>query len=122
MKASVLRSRGLLGAALLAAALGGGLATADEDAPQLRLPPAVTYARSDSSPGPVVFSHETHLLFTETRCLPCHPQHFSILRPAGRMTHEEMDAGKKCGACHDGKTASGVQEDCDSCHTGEDGP
>lgn len=123
MEVPVLRSCRLLLVALLAFAVGGGWAAAGEDGPRLRLPPDVRYARAESSPGPVVFSHESHLLFTDTRCLPCHPQLFSILRPAGPITHEEMDAGGKCGACHDGKKASSVQQDCDSCHTGgEDDP
>jgi c(7)-type cytochrome triheme protein len=84
--------------------------------PPLRLPPDVTYDGADGSPGPVVFSHDSHVLFAEHNCTVCHPGAFSILHPAGRITHEEMDAGKKCGICHDGKGASGVQDACDSCH------
>jgi c(7)-type cytochrome triheme protein len=29
---------------------------------------------------------------------------------------EAMESGKSCGACHDGDTAFGVAEDCESCH------
>jgi c(7)-type cytochrome triheme protein len=37
--------------------------------------------------------------------------------PAGtaRVTHEEMEAGRQCGACHDGRDATGLDE-CESCH------
>jgi c(7)-type cytochrome triheme protein len=29
---------------------------------------------------------------------------------------DEMEKGKSCGACHDGKTAFTVKENCDTCH------
>lgn len=89
---------------------------AGEGASELRLPADVTYRAADGSPGPVVFSHATHVAFAGNRCLGCHPQPFSMLRPVGRITHEDMDAGRTCGICHDGKAAHGTQEGCDSCH------
>jgi hypothetical protein len=32
------------------------------------------------------------------------------------MVHDDMNAGRSCGVCHDGKTATGVQDDCEHCH------
>jgi c(7)-type cytochrome triheme protein len=44
-----------------------------------------------------------------------------MLRPQRRATHQEMDAGRSCGACHDGKRAFATSdgERCEGCHTGE---
>jgi c(7)-type cytochrome triheme protein len=106
----------MLAAALVVASLAPGESPTD-----LRLPADVTYDSADSSPGPVVFSHATHVALAENRCLACHPEPFAILRPAGRITHEDMDSGRKCGVCHNGTAASGVREDCTSCHRSEEG-
>lgn len=102
--------------AMLLLVLAVALRAVPVGAEELRLPPDVTYDKADGSPGPVVFSHDSHFLFAEGKCTACHPGVFSILHPAGRITHEEMDAGRKCGVCHDGKAASSVQDACDSCH------
>jgi c(7)-type cytochrome triheme protein len=52
------------------------------------------------------------------------PGLFRILRKAApaqsglQVTHKEMEAGRQCGACHDGKAARGF-EDCAACHRDE---
>ncbi len=110
-------------AAVAAAALAGAASAAAADkAPALRLPPDLVFAKAEGSPGPVVFSHATHVAIADKKCVGCHPQPFRILRPTRAVTHDEMNAGKKCGVCHDGRTASGVQDDCDHCHTTAGGP
>jgi c(7)-type cytochrome triheme protein len=106
----------LLPALSLATALWVGAGAFADDGTELRLPPDVTYRSAAGSPGPVVFRHSTHVAFTDRHCPACHPSLFSILGPTGALTHEEMNAGKQCGACHDGSKASGVQEACDHCH------
>jgi c(7)-type cytochrome triheme protein len=116
MKFLVLRSLRLLGAALLTAASVTGPLAAGERSPDVRLPPDVTFSGTETSPGPVIFSHTTHVAFADSRCVGCHPALFSILQPTRRITHDEMNAGKQCGACHDGTKASGVQDACDHCH------
>jgi c(7)-type cytochrome triheme protein len=64
---------------------------------------------------PGVFSHWQH---DQYQCVACHPGVF----PRARMgfTHDQMDEGRFCGACHDGRTAppvSGSQAKCKSlCH------
>jgi c(7)-type cytochrome triheme protein len=105
----------------LVAAFGVASRAVGDGAPTLRLPPDVTYREAEGSPGPVVFSHSTHVAFTDTKCIACHPSIFSILQPTRRITHAEMDAGTKCGACHDGSKASAVQGDCTHCHQLKDG-
>jgi c(7)-type cytochrome triheme protein len=121
MEASVLRLCTVLVAALLMAPFGAGLLAAEDRSPDLRLPPDATYRGAEGSPGPVVFSHATHVPFAGNRCVACHPKLFSILQPTRRISHEEMHAGKQCGACHDGTKASGIQEDCGHCHKMEGG-
>jgi c(7)-type cytochrome triheme protein len=96
--------------------LAAALALAAVPAASLRLPPDRVYDRSKDSPGPVVFSHKSHVEIADNKCTGCHPAPFKMLHPAGRMTHDEMNAGRLCGACHDGKTASGVEESCEHCH------
>ncbi len=116
METSVLRWSHLLFALLLAAAFGVPSRASSEDAPELRLPPDVTYSGNETSPGPVVFRHAAHVALAEQRCVVCHPALFSILHPTRGMTHDAMNAGQLCGSCHDGTKASGVQEACDHCH------
>ncbi len=114
MKAFVPRVQCLLAAVLLAISCGAG-AAADESS-ELRLPPDVTYSDAGASPGPVVFSHTTHAALADNKCIGCHPGLFAILRPTRGLTHAELDAGRTCGASHDGTKASGVRDACDHCH------
>jgi c(7)-type cytochrome triheme protein len=68
----------------------------------------------EESTGNVLFSHENHTsLFG---CDSCHPDLFQAERGKNQATMTEMEEGKSCGACHDGNTAFGVAEACDSCH------
>ena len=66
------------------------------------------------STGPTPFSHKKHLAMY-TDCSACHPKLFKA-GPNKRFTMAEMEQGKSCGACHNGKTAFSVGE-CASCHT-----
>ena len=81
---------------------------------ELRLPPEQKIADNVDSPGPVVFSHATHVEFSGGRCLSCHPSPFSILGKHRVISHEEMEAGRACGTCHNGSDATGV-DDSDAC-------
>ena len=121
MKAWFLEWRVVAGVVLAVACNGVG-AGADGGTQGLRLPADVTYAHADGSPGPVVFSHTTHVPLCGNRCVACHPQAFSILQPTHNISHEQMNAGKQCGTCHDGTQASGVQDACDHCHRMGGGP
>jgi c(7)-type cytochrome triheme protein len=101
---------------ILAAALLACAVLAD-DLP--RLPAGLQLAQSGDSPGAVTFNHDMHVDTGSPACLSCHPKHFSILgksatRPARVLTHEAMEKGQSCGACH-GKGAFDFQ-DCTMCH------
>ena len=103
-------------AAVIAAVGFAAVTLAVEPAPALRLPADRVYDKGKDSPGPVVFSHQTHVAIADNKCTGCHPAPFRMLKPAGKMTHDDMNAGRSCGLCHDGKAATGVQDDCEHCH------
>lgn len=65
--------------------------------------------------GDVSFSHEFHTRIST--CDKCHPVLFEMKRTQKKMTMEAMNAGKYCGACHNGSIATTVTE-CEKCHKG----
>ena len=105
-------------------ALGGALPRLPKDRP---LP------QGPDSPGVVTFRHATHVDAARPDCTTCHSSLFPILRrtsatsaataasaaptaqAASPTRHAEMEAGKSCGRCHDGKAAHGLDE-CGTCH------
>jgi c(7)-type cytochrome triheme protein len=106
-------------AGLLGLLLTAGFVIAASSAPaqpELKLPPDIVYDKADGSPGPVVFRHAPHFELAGNRCTACHPAPFRMLRPARRITHDEMNAGRLCGTCHDGKQAAATSDDCTHCH------
>ncbi len=62
--------------------------------------------------GAITFSHRSH--FKRDRCETCHGALFKAgpNRPVGMAA---MEKGKSCGACHDKKTAFGLEK-CTACH------
>jgi c(7)-type cytochrome triheme protein len=72
----------------------------------------ISYVNEDA--GNITFPHAAHTdMFG---CDECHPDLFKAKRGANKATMEAMEDGESCGACHDGDTAFGVAEDCESCH------
>jgi c(7)-type cytochrome triheme protein len=101
---------------LLAALVLGGAAFA-ADLP--RLPGALKLPQTGESPGVVTFNHDMHVDTAKPACVSCHPRLFSILgrtapRRTSALTHEAMEKGDSCGACH-GKAAFDFS-DCTMCH------
>jgi c(7)-type cytochrome triheme protein len=101
------RARFAVVAALLAVA---GAALGAAFPATLRLP------RRDAGRAPAVpnalFSHRGHAAMG---CQACHPTIFPVGRVA--FTHDDMKAGKYCGACHDGGVAFAVAgASCRGCH------
>jgi c(7)-type cytochrome triheme protein len=109
--------RALQVAAVLVVALAAG--TAAGAGKLHRLPTDYVFARGEGSPGPVTFSHASHVDEAKPACLACHPRTFRITesgRPQDRdrITHARMEKGAACGACH-GKAAFGF-DSCETCH------
>lgn len=75
----------------------------------------ITYTTTDA--GKVVFSHKVHLQ-KKTRTTPnlnCKACHNSNMQKNVRYTMADMDKGKSCGMCHNGKKAFALAK-CAQCH------
>ncbi len=66
-----------------------------------------------SATGATHFSHRKHLEATPD-CSRCHPALFAA-GPNRRATMADMEKGRSCGACHNGKKAFGLSR-CTGCH------
>lgn len=76
--------------------------------------PAGELVFEEKSAGNVMFSHKNHTaLYT---CVDCHTSLFKTTRSKVKVSMQEMENGKSCGYCHDGKTAFSVKDKCDACH------
>ena len=85
-----------------------------------KLPGELAIARSADSPGQVTFNHTSHVDEAKPSCTPCHPREFRILKADAartRILHANMEKGRQCGKCHDGKTSFNMTDDCTFCHT-----
>jgi c(7)-type cytochrome triheme protein len=68
--------------------------------------------------GKVVFSHKTHLdkKIMKAASVSCKSCHSTLKRAdSGSYSMADMEKGKSCGKCHDGRTAFSVSQ-CTSCH------
>jgi len=63
--------------------------------------------------GPTLFSHTKHLTKIKD-CSDCHTKLYKTGKNP-TVTMAEMEKGKSCGACHNGKQAFGVDK-CAKCH------
>lgn len=66
--------------------------------------------------GDVVFSHEFHVEGMAQACTECHDKLYTSAKQHKAVTMQQMQKGKSCGACHDGKRAFSVKGDCAKCH------
>jgi len=69
-----------------------------------------------SKGGDAVFSHDVHVEEAGLKCQQCHPAPFTTPKQHKAETMKNMEGGASCGACHDGKTAFSVKDDCAKCH------
>jgi c(7)-type cytochrome triheme protein len=67
--------------------------------------------------GKVVFDGKTHA-DKGLKCADCHPGNFKMKKGDAVLTMKDMEAGKNCGACHNGTKAFGVKDaaSCAKCH------
>jgi c(7)-type cytochrome triheme protein len=64
-----------------------------------------------------VFSHSVHLAMY--KCPDCHTKVFPYKAGVKKVTMHEMEQGKSCGACHNGKDAFVTSGACEQCHPGD---
>ncbi len=70
----------------------------------------ITYQVKET--GPTIFSHTDHL--KTMQCKSCHNSIFNA-GPNKKVGMAQMEKGKSCGACHDGKKSFAVSQ-CAKCH------
>jgi c(7)-type cytochrome triheme protein len=75
-------------------------------------PPNLTF-KDDQGTVVGSFSHDFHLQIY--KCNDCHIKLFPFGK-GKRMSMADMDAGKSCGACHNGKIAFATKPTCAKCH------
>lgn len=69
--------------------------------------------------GKILFDNRIHS-DKGLKCSNCHPGFFKMKKGADPITMRDMEAGKYCGACHDGRQAFAVndRQSCGKCHNG----
>jgi c(7)-type cytochrome triheme protein len=63
--------------------------------------------------GPTIFKHAEHI--ESHHCSDCHTRLYPNTRRAKKVSMAEMEKGKSCGACHNGKDATALSS-CTTCH------
>jgi c(7)-type cytochrome triheme protein len=77
----------------------------------IRIPIVRAHGKGDPAAA-ALFSHWSH---GELNCFACHPSLFP--QALVGFTHDDLDAGRYCAACHDGKSAWAVDDqECKACH------
>jgi len=66
--------------------------------------------------GDVLFSHETHVGGMTQACTECHDKLYLSKGQHRSVSMKQMQKGKSCGACHNGKKAFSVKGACAKCH------
>lgn len=66
--------------------------------------------------GNVLFSHDLHVSAAGLGCKECHTKLYTNAKQHKNTSMKEMQKGKSCGACHNGKKAFSVKGDCAKCH------
>lgn len=83
----------------------------------MAVPSGKTVEFAGGKDGKVVFDGKTHA-DKGNKCGACHTKIFQMKKGAAKITMAEMNAGKFCGECHNGKTAfsSSDAANCAKCH------
>ena len=69
----------------------------------------------DTSMGKVVFKGDDHA-GKGLKCNECHSKIFKMKKGSAVMKMADINAGKFCGECHDGKRAFKSAGNCAKCH------
>src|SRR5574340_81872 len=86
--------------------------------PALAVPAGKTVEFAGGAAGKVVFDGKAHA-DKGNKCADCHQSGlFKMKKGADVMTMKDMEAGKGCGACHNGTKAFSVKDaaNCAKCH------
>jgi c(7)-type cytochrome triheme protein len=80
-------------------------------------PRDISFKIPDKRATDALFSHKVHLDM-DFKCAACHTKLFPYKAGQKHNTMTDMDAGKSCGGCHNGKDAFSSAGDCVKCHPG----
>jgi c(7)-type cytochrome triheme protein len=83
--------------------------------PASTLDSEIVFTPTDNPGKSATFRHATHTQWLA--CKNCHPVLFKKRDENLQFTHDEMEAGKFCGACHFSVVV--VQSGCKGCHAGK---
>lgn len=67
--------------------------------------------------GNVVYSRVQLVMKTGQKCSDCHYNIFRMATLNKQATMTDMQSGKSCGACHNGRKAFTIEANCKKCHT-----
>ncbi len=72
---------------------------------------------SDGAQGKVIFSGTTHA-DKGLKCNDCHPKIFPMKKTPEKIKMSEINEGKYCGECHNGKKTFATNDpaNCSKCH------
>ena len=72
----------------------------------------------DTPMGKVTFDGKNHA-DAKVGCLDCHSKIFKMKKGANTFTMADINAGKFCGTCHNGKRAFATNnaDNCEICHS-----
>jgi c(7)-type cytochrome triheme protein len=81
------------------------------------VPSGKTLEFKDGSVGKVTFSGTIHAE-KGLKCKDCHPKIFPMKKSTEELKMSEINAGKYCGECHNGKKAfaTNTPANCSKCH------
>lgn len=66
--------------------------------------------------GNVIFSHDKHVESAGLKCTDCHDSLYITKEKRKSVKMAQMQKGKSCGLCHNGKKAFDVKANCNNCH------
>jgi c(7)-type cytochrome triheme protein len=83
----------------------------------LAVPSGKTLEFPDGSAGKVIFSGTIHAE-KGLKCSDCHPKIFPMKKTTEELKMSDLNAGKYCGACHNGEKAYSTNDaaNCSKCH------
>ncbi len=83
----------------------------------LAVPAGKTVDYEGGGAGKVVFDGKSHA-DKGAKCNDCHPALFQMKTGAQKITMADINAGKSCGACHNGTKAFKADDaaNCAKCH------
>lgn len=82
----------------------------------MAVPPGKNVEFDGKGAGKVIFSGDKHSK-AGSKCADCHPKVFQMKKGTAKVKMADINAGKSCGTCHNGKKAFAAKDNCAKCHT-----